>query len=90
VEIGVVSGMVAGRCRGCGRRPPRIRASVHPWIRGSAQLPVEQPGKLAAGLSQLCGDDLIAGRRTVRDRHEISGRAAELVAGAAGWQAATR
>ena len=47
----------------------RSQAAAHPWIRGMvAQLPVEQPGALAAGLSQLRGDDLIAGvRRNLQD-----------------------
>ncbi len=47
----------------------RSQAAAHPWIRGMvAQLPVEQPGVLAAGLSQLRGDDLIAGvRRNLQD-----------------------
>ena len=47
----------------------RSQAAAHPWIRGMvAQLPVEQPGALAAGLSQFRGDDLIAGvRRNLQD-----------------------
>jgi hypothetical protein len=48
-------GLVAGRCRGCGYRPPPIRGSAALV----AQVTVEQPGKLGAGLSQLRGDDLI-------------------------------
>lgn len=47
----------------------RSQAAAHPWIRGMvAQLPVEQPRALAAGLSQFRGDDLIAGvRRNLQD-----------------------
>ncbi|MGO8958901.1 MAG: amidohydrolase family protein [Streptosporangiaceae bacterium] len=47
----------------------RSQAAAHPWIRGMVvQLPVEQPGALAGGLSQLRGDDLIAGvRRNLQD-----------------------
>jgi L-fuconolactonase len=47
----------------------RSQAAAHPWIRGMvAQLPVERPWVLDAGLGQLRGDDLIAGvRRNLQD-----------------------
>ena len=64
VEAGVESGQAGGEVSWV-----RSQAATHPWVRGMvAQLPVEQPGALAAGLSQLRGDDLIAGvRRSLQD-----------------------
>jgi L-fuconolactonase len=64
VEAGVETGQT-------GREVSWVRsqAAAHPWIRGMvAQLAVEHPGALAAGLGQLRGDDLIAGvRRNLQD-----------------------
>jgi L-fuconolactonase len=64
VEAGVAPGHAGGEVSWV-----RSQAAAHPWIRGMvAQLPVEQPGALAAGLSQFRGDDLIAGvRRNLQD-----------------------
>jgi L-fuconolactonase len=64
VEAGVASGQAGAEVSWV-----RSQAAAHPWIHGMvASLPVEQARALAAGLSQVRGDDLIAGvRRSLQD-----------------------